>query len=49
MRSGLKWLWTGSNSRLLKHDNPFAFLQRQISDHFNNYQLLYKALYHGIV
>lgn len=48
MISGLKWLWTGSNSRLLKHDNPFAFLQRQVSDQFNNYQLLCKALYHGL-
>ena len=49
MRSGLKWLWTGSNNRLLKHDNPFAFLQRQVADQFNNYQLFYKALNHGIV
>lgn len=49
IRSGLKWLWTGSNSKLFKHDNPSDFLQRQISDKFNNYQLLHTALYHGTV
>jgi hypothetical protein len=49
MRSGLKWLWTGYKSKLLKHDNPSAFLQRQVSDQLNNYQLLYKALYHETV